>query len=120
MTQPLKEAFAHAGDGIVHAFKERNMRIHLIFALAAVILGFVLRIDHAGWLAVVVCIALVFSLETLNTALESIVDLASPDYHDLAKHAKDCAAGAVLIAAIGSLIVACIVYLPAFFALVGA
>lgn len=119
MTQPLKDAFSHAGDGVIHAFKERNMRIHLAFAIAAILLGLVLRVDQAAWLAIVICIALVFALEVLNTALESVVDLVSPDYHELAKHAKDCAAGAVLIAAVGSLVVACIVYIPAFLRLIG-
>ena len=93
------------------------MRIHLCFAIAAVVLGFVLRIDAASWLAVILCICLVFSLEVLNTALEALVDLVSPEYHELAKRAKDCSAGAVLVCAIGSLVVAAIVYLPALYRL---
>ena len=110
--QPLKESFKHAGEGIACAFRERNMRIEAGFAVAAVLLGLVLRIDAASWLAVVLCIGIVFALEALNTAMEAVVDLASPDYHELAKRAKDCAAGAVLIMSLISLVVACIVYLP--------
>ena len=88
------------------------MRIHAVFAIAAIVLGFALRIDAAGWLAIVICICLVFSFEILNTALEALVDLVSPEYHELAARVKDCAAGAVLVCAIGSLVVAAIVFLP--------
>ena len=86
------------------------MKVYGVFALAAVVLGLLLHISLGGWLAVILCIVLVFSAECLNTALESLVDLVSPGYHDLAKTAKDCAAAAVLVCAIGSLVVAAIVY----------
>jgi len=112
-SQPLARSFACALQGVRNAFDERNMRIHLCFAIAAVVLGFALRIDAASWLAVILCICLVLSLEVLNTALEALVDLVSPEYHELAKRAKDCSAGAVLICAIGSLVVAAIIYIPA-------
>ena len=117
--QPLSRSFACAWQGVKAAFGERNMRIHLCFAIAAVILGFALRIDAPSWLAVILCICLVFSLEILNTALEALVDLVSPGYHELAKRAKDCAAGAVLVCAIGSLAVAAIVFIPALYRLAG-
>ena len=112
MPQPLKSAFRNAAAGIAHAFTQRNMRIHAVFAVAAVALGFALRIDTASWLAVLLCIGGVFSLEVLNTAVEALVDLVSPDYHKLAGRAKDCAAGAVLVMAAVSVVVACVVYLP--------
>lgn len=116
--QPLAHSFACAWQGVKNAFSERNMRIHLCFAIAAVVLGFALRIDAASWLAVTLCICLVFSLEVLNTALEALVDLVSPEYHELAKRVKDCSAGAVLICAIGSLVVAAIIYIPALYRLI--
>ena len=77
--QPLARSFACALQGVRNAFGERNMRIHLCFAIAAVVLGFALRIDAASWLAVILCICLVLSLEVLNTALEALVDLVSPE-----------------------------------------
>lgn len=111
-------AFTCAGSGIVHAFRtQRNMKIHLVVALAAVALGFVFAIDSASWTAIVLCIAAVFAAECFNTALEAVVDLVSPDYHDLARWAKDCAAGAVLICALAAVIVACIVFIPRVYAL---
>ena len=107
------KSFVYAFAGIASAVRgERNMRIHLLAAVAAVSLGAWLGISACEWAAVVICCALVMSLECLNTAIEAAVDLASPDIHPLAKKAKDCAAGAVLIAAIGSAVVGCIVFAP--------
>ena len=84
----------------------------LVFAVAAVVLGFALRIDAPSWLAIVICIGAVMAAETANTAIEAVVDLVSPEYHVLAKHAKDCAAGAALILAAASVVVAAIVFIP--------
>lgn len=106
-------SFHHAFSGIGQTFKEgRNFKVQLGFAVAAVILGAVFRITPVEWLAVVICMAMVLGGECMNTAMEAIVDLASPDYHPLAKRAKDCAAGGVLICSIASLVVAAIVFLP--------
>ena len=93
MTQSLPHAFKCAAEGVAFAFKQRNMRIDSGFAVAAVVLGFALRID-------------------VNTAIEAVVDLVSPEYHVLAKHAKDCAAGTALILAAASVVVAAIVFIP--------
>ena len=102
----LIKSFVNAGSGIIAAVKgERNMRIHLAAAIAATLLGVWLGLDGREWAVVIVCCVLVMSLECLNTAVEAAVDLASPDVHPLAKKAKDCAAGAVLIAAIGAAVV---------------
>lgn len=86
------------------------MRIHIVCACAAVILGFVFRIDAASWAAVILCIALVIAAECINTSIELLVDAVSPGYSEFAKHAKDCAAGAVLACAMGSLGVAFVVF----------
>ena len=109
----MVKSFINAGYGIIAAVKgERNMRIHLAAAVAATLLGVWLGLDGREWALVIVCCVLVMSLECLNTAVEAAVDLASPDVHPLAKKAKDCAAGAVLIAAIGSSVVGCIIFAP--------
>ena len=106
-------SFRHALSGAVAAVKgERNMRIHLLSALAVTALGVWLDIGGGEWVAVVLCFALVISLECMNTAIEAVVDLASPDIHPLAKKAKDCAAGAVLLAALGAAAVGGVVFLP--------
>lgn len=102
-----------AMSGIAYTFRsQRNLKIQLVFAVVAVVLGIVLHITQAEWLAIVLCIVVVTALETVNTAIESIVDLASPGWNELARRAKDAAAGAVYIAAFGSVVVAAIVYLP--------
>ncbi|WP_297155820.1 diacylglycerol kinase family protein [uncultured Ellagibacter sp.] len=112
MTQSLPHAFKCAAEGVAHAFKQRNMRIDACFAVIAIALGFALRIDASSWLAIVICIGMVMAAETVNTAVECVVDLVSPEYHVLAKHAKDCAAGAALILAVASVVIAAIVFIP--------
>lgn len=95
-----------------------NARFHLVASVAVVTAGFWLEISRLEWLAVVLCMAFVLALEAVNTALEYLTDLASPDYHPLAGKAKDAAAGAVLVAAIGAAVVGGVVFLPKVWALV--
>ena len=105
--------FIYAIAGVVAAVKgERNMRIHVVAAIVAISLGAWLELSACEWTAVVICCTLVMSLECQNTAIEAAVDLASPEIRPLAKKAKDCAAGAVLLAAIGSAVVGCVVFVP--------
>ena len=107
------QSLAFAFAGLRHALhSERNLRIHFGFAAAAVIAGFALRISRVEWAVVVALIALVFGLELLNTAFEALVDLASPTFHPLAKIAKDTAAGAILVVALGSAASSLIIFLP--------
>ena len=109
----LGRAFACAGRGILKTIvRERNMKIHCAAAVLAVALGLALSIDATAWCAVVICIGAVMAAECANTAMEAVVDLASPEYHELAGLAKDAAAGAVLLLACASVAVACFVYLP--------
>lgn len=110
---PLSRAFSCAAQGIAFALRsQRNMKIHVGAGILAVALGFFFEIDAVAWLAVILCIGIVLATECLNTALESIVDLVSPHYSELARRAKDCAAGAVLLCALASLAVAAVVFLP--------
>ncbi|SKB63809.1 diacylglycerol kinase (ATP) [Parapedobacter luteus] len=105
--------FAHAWNGITATYRtERNFKIHLTFSLAAIALGIGMHLSASDWCWITLCIALVFVAELINTAIESVVNLVSPAYHPLAKKAKDAAAGAVLIAAVFSLVVGGIIFLP--------
>lgn len=109
----IATAFHCAREGIAYAYlTQRNFKIHTAFAVLAVILGIVLGIDVPSWVAIVLCIALVFGLEMMNTAIEAVVDLVSPEWNLFAKRAKDCAAGAVYVAAAASLVVAAFVFIP--------
>ncbi len=117
----MARAFSCAFSGILYALRtQRNFKVHAAFALAAVVLGFALRIPRWSWLAVVACIAAVIALEVMNTAVEAVVDMVSPEWNELAMRAKDCAAGAVYVAALGSLAIAAIVYIPPVIELVSA
>ncbi len=116
----LRSAFACAGSGIGHAFlTQRNVKIQLVFALAAIVLGIILRISPVQWCIIVLCIMIVLALELVNTAIESVVDLVSPEYSNLARIAKNCAAGAVLLCAIGSVVIAAIIFIQRLLALGG-
>lgn len=107
------QSLAFALAGLRHALRsQRNLRIHIAIAAAVVIAGIVLRISRTEWAVVVTLIALVIGLELLNTAIEALVDLASPEPHSLAKVAKDTAAGAILAAALGSVAAGLVIFLP--------
>ena len=108
----LIDAFRFAAQGILHACHERNFRIELVFAVAAIVLGLFFSLSPVEWMIVVVCIGLVLGGEALNTALEALVDLVSPGYHEYAKIAKDCAAGAVLLFSLAAFVVGCILFVP--------
>ncbi|NUN63915.1 diacylglycerol kinase family protein [Pseudanabaena biceps] len=113
-------SFRYAAQGVGYAFRtQRNFRIHLLIGAIALGLSVYLQIPAVSCAVISLTITLVLVLELLNTALEAVVDLTvGREFHQLAKIAKDCAAGAVLIAAIAALIVAVILLLPAILLLV--
>ena len=117
----LVRSFGWAFAGVWHMLRrQRNAQIHSLITTLVVVFAVVLRVSAGEWVALVLAIALVLALEALNTALEAVVDLASPQFHPLAKQAKDTAAGAVLIGAIGAAIAGCIILLPKLWALLRA
>lgn len=108
----LASAFRCALQGVLDTSHERNFRIELCFAVLALVLGLFFGISLVEWCIVVVCFGLVLGGECFNSALEAIVDLASPDIHELARVAKDAAAGGVLLFSIASFIVGALIFLP--------
>jgi len=109
----LLSAFRYAFAGVGYLLTtQRNAKIHCAFAMLAVLMGLLLRISRTEWLALVLTITLVLTMEGVNTAVEAVVDLASPGYHPLAKIAKDVAAGTVLLAAIGSVVAGLLIFVP--------
>lgn len=105
--------FLYAWAGIVAAVKEEaHLKVHLLAAFIVVLLAFVFRLSMQEWLVLLVVIALVISLELINTAIERTVDLVTEEFHPLAKAAKDIAAGAVLVAAIIAGIIGALIFLP--------
>lgn len=107
-------SFKYAWAGVRYAFAtQRNFRIHTLIGVLAVNLGFFLGIQAIEMAVIIMTCAMVMVLELLNTALEAVVDLTvKQTYHELAKIAKDCAAGAVLISAIAAVMVAAFILLP--------
>lgn len=106
-------AFRCAGAGLLEVVKsQRNMKIHIVVALVVIVAGFLFFLDSFSWGILILCIAAVFATECINTALESLVDLVSPNYHDLARRTKDCAAAAVLISALAAVVVALVIFIP--------
>ncbi|HEY6234119.1 MAG TPA: diacylglycerol kinase family protein [Candidatus Elarobacter sp.] len=108
----LGAAFRYAFAGLGAAWRsERNLRIHAVIATAVIIAGALLRLPAAAWAILFLAIALVVGAELLNAAIEAAVDLVSPEDHPLAKRAKDVAAAAVLVAAVGAVAVGiCVVF----------
>lgn len=105
-------SFYDAGQGIGNTFRnQRNFRIELLLGIIAAAVGFYIHLTGTEWAVLILTISAVLTLEMLNTALESVVDLASPDYHPLAKIAKDAAAGAVLLASVAAVIIGVILFL---------
>ena len=109
-------AFADAGRGVVILLNtQAHARIHLAATLGVLVFGVWLDVSRADWLALVLAMALVWVSEAINTAIEAVVDLASPALHPLAGKAKDVAAGAVLLASLAALVIGVLVfakYLP--------
>ena len=100
-------SFGYAFQGIWTLVRtQRNARVHLLAVAVVGVSGLVLEFSATEWMVVTLLCTLVLALEAVNTAIEAVVDLVSPHYHPLAKQAKDVAAGAVLLAAIGACIIA--------------
>lgn len=113
MLKKRLNSFRYAFTGIATMFRsEPNAKIHLTIAVAVLAAGFFLQITAMEWCIVILCMAAVLAAEAFNTAIEQLTDLVSPDFHPLAKKAKDLAAGAVLMAAGGAAMAGLIIFLP--------
>lgn len=109
----ILKSFGYAINGLKGIIlQERNFKIQLFVGTLAVILGFVLKLNAGEWLDLVIAITLVLIFELINTSIEEMVDLVSPDVQEKARIAKDVAAGTVLVASIGSLIVGALLFIP--------
>ncbi|HZT13956.1 MAG TPA: diacylglycerol kinase [Candidatus Baltobacteraceae bacterium] len=99
-------SFHYAFSGIMYAVRTQpNMRVHLTVALGVLLATLFLRLERIYLIAIVMTIVIVLALELVNTAIEAVVDLLTIAHHPLAKTAKDAAAGAVLIATAGAVVV---------------
>ena len=116
----LLRSFGYAFEGVAYILRtQRNARIEITVAIAAVLFAFWLGITAVEWAVLVLTIAVVLALEWINTALELAVSLASPERHPSAKAAKDVAAACVLLGAITSVVVGILVLGPALISRLG-
>ena len=107
------KSIKYALNGIKHgAATQLNFKVHLIISILVIIAGIVFKISITQWLMILIVMAMVFSAELFNTAIEGIVDIVSPEYNDKAGLIKDCAAAAVLITAIAAAIVGMLIFAP--------
>lgn len=113
-------SFVYAGRGLrTMLVSQHNAWIHAAATLAVGALGVACRIERVEWIALILAVVSVWTAEALNTALEFLCDVASPDFHPLVEKAKDVAAGAVLICALGATAVGILVFGPRLMLLVG-
>lgn len=120
LEHPLAKSFGYAIDGVKTALKEEpNFKIHLVIAFFSLFLATFLGFSPTEWIILFLTISTVLTLELINTTLEAIVDIISPEYRQKAKVAKDMAAAAVLVSAIAAFFVGIFLFLPKFLELYG-
>ena len=114
----LFRSFGYAFNGVMMAIKTQlNFRIHLIATFLVLIAGFYFHLAAGEWKWIALCITLVLTAELMNTALETLTDLVSPERNPKAGMVKDIAAAAVLITAFFSIVIALIIFIPKIMAL---
>lgn len=107
----LVDSFNAAIEGIVYTVKsQRNMRLHFLLAIAVILLAIFLNVNKVEVIILVVAISSVLVAEMFNTAVEKIIDLITPDFHQLAQVVKDIAAGCVLLTAVSSVVIGYLIF----------
>ncbi len=91
---------------------EHNVRVHLFLSVLSICAGFYFQISTNEWIAILICIGMVLSIEAANSSIEKLVDLVSPQKNQIAGLVKDIAAAAVLIASMSALLVAAMIFVP--------
>lgn len=111
-------SFGHAFRGVAAALRsEVHLRFHAVATVVVIGFGFYFNISRTEWALVALAVGTVWTAELLNTAVEALTDLVSPEYHPLAGKAKDVAAGAVLVVALAALVVGVLLFAPRLWAL---
>lgn len=107
------QSIRFAVQGLKHLLQsEHNARIHAVATIVVIIISFLFQLNRGEWLWILACIALVWSAELFNTALERLCDRLHPERHPLIGQSKDLSSAAVLVLAIFSLVVAGIIFIP--------
>jgi diacylglycerol kinase len=107
------KSFLFALNGLRDAIRhEKNFRIQFVITLLVVGAGFFFSVSAMEWMAILICTAMVLSFEIMNSAIEKLCDFVCPSINPVIKKIKDLSAGAVLLSAIISFIVGCIIFIP--------
>jgi diacylglycerol kinase (ATP) len=106
-------SFGHAFRGLSYVLAtQTNAKIHIFATFCVVVAGYISHLSITEWCILTVTISTVIAMEIMNTALETLTDLVSPEYNKLAGIAKDAAAAAVLVTAIGAIVVGLLIFMP--------
>ena len=106
-------SFRHAFRGIgLMLHSQHNAWIHALATMLVLILGYFCQLTSQEWISVLIVVVAVWTTEALNTAFEFLCDVASPDFHPMVKNAKDIAAGAVLLSALGAVCIGLLIFGP--------
>lgn len=109
----LIHSFGYAIEGWSYAIRhERSVWIHVVMTAAVIAIGTWLNVSRTDWALLVLAMGMVWMAELMNTAVETLVDLVSPEFNPLAKVAKDTAAGAVLVAALAAFVIGLLILGP--------
>lgn len=107
-------------EGLVHAYKnEQSLWLHGFGSIAAIILGIVLKISLNQWAIVITALAVILSVELLNTAIEAVVDMVTSEFHPLAKVAKDCGSAAAFVSTLVTVVILAFIFIPKIIELLG-
>lgn len=107
------KSFSYSYDGLKYAFQnEQSISVMFIITVIATMLGIILQISAIEWIFIIFVIGIVLATELINTSIEATIDLLSPDFHPLAKVAKDTASASVFIYSIVSVFLAGIIFIP--------
>ena len=107
--------FVFSWQGLVYAYKhEKSMWIHAVLSIITVIMGLFLHLRGIEWLIIMIVLGAILSIELLNTGIESVVDMVTHDYHELAKVAKDTGSAATFVASLIGVATILSIYIPKF------
>jgi diacylglycerol kinase (ATP) len=107
------KSFEYAFKGLIYSVRtQHNIWIHLVATVLLIWGGFHYNLSNTEWCIIILCIGLVLSAEIINSSIESLTDMVSPEYDKFAGKVKDMAAGGVLLAAIAAAAVGCIIFIP--------
>lgn len=107
------KSFIHAFNGLrIMILEEHNFRIHIIVAALVVVFGFIVHLSISEWLVLILTITMVVTLEIINSSIENLADIISPEWNTKIKKVKDVCAAAVLIAGLASIVIGALIFIP--------